>query len=105
MKTPSLTAGSFSAWKVDLRHSDPKVDKIADLTDAAFLNGMAALNSHAVLIADSKLGVVFPLDTYAGKYGIMLGDETMESVPGALALIGIDGEDIARVFVLYEYLC
>lgn len=89
MKTPPLTAGSFSVWKVDLRQSDPKVDKTADLTDAAFLNGIVALNLHAVLIADAKLGVVFLLDTYTGKYGIVLGGETMKSVPGALVQSGL----------------
>jgi hypothetical protein len=89
-KTSSPTAGSFSGWKVHLRQSDPKVGKIADLTDAEFLNGSAALDSHAVLIADSKLGVVFLLDTDTGKYGIVLDDETMKPVPGALVLIGIN---------------
>lgn len=89
MKTSSPTAGSFSVWKVDLRQSDPKVGEIADLTDAAFLNGIAALNSHAVLIADSKLGVVF-LDIDMGKYGIVFDGETMKPVPGALVPIGID---------------
>jgi len=89
-KTLSPTAGSFSVWKVYLRQSDPKVGKIADLTDAEFLNGSAAFDSHVVLIADSKLGVVFLLDTDTGKYGIVFDDETMKPVPGALVLIGIN---------------
>ena len=89
-KTSSPTACSFSVWKVDLRQSDPKVSKIADLTNAEFLNGSAALDSHAVFIADSKLGVAFLLDTNTGKYGIVLDSETMKPVPGALVPIGIN---------------
>jgi hypothetical protein len=35
--------------------------------------------------------VVFLLDTNTGKYGVVLDNETMRSVPGALVPIGIDG--------------
>jgi hypothetical protein len=50
--TAAPSPGSFSVWKVDLCRKHPQIGKIADIAEAAFLDGMARLNSHAVMLAD-----------------------------------------------------
>ena len=66
-----LGQGNYSILRVDMRSfdaADGTVTKpanlsiLADIKDAAVLNGLALLNSRYLLIADGILGVVFRLD-------------------------------------------
>ncbi|KAJ8115239.1 hypothetical protein OPT61_g3064 [Boeremia exigua] len=66
-------AGSFSAWEVRFSKSTMQTTKIADITDAMFLNGVVSVPTapHIVLIADSQFGLLFRLDTKTGASEII----------------------------------
>jgi sugar lactone lactonase YvrE len=58
--------GSFAIWSIDLRgECDAEVDKLVDLKNVSMVNGIAKLNPHTLLLADSWAGniVSFNLDT------------------------------------------
>lgn len=96
LETFSSTPGSWSVWKVDLNHQDndnlPAVSKIADVTQASFLNGMTLLapGSPYLLIADSVLGVVWRLNFLTSEYEVILESPLMQPPPGPIVL-GING--------------
>lgn len=100
--------GSNSLWELDLRTSgsapapgpitgvgpDPSCPpalpleatarKIADMTMAPRLNGLAAVpGTSAVLVGDSQLGVAFRVDTATGAVTTALDFPEMKPVPGA----------------------
>ncbi|KAJ9655171.1 hypothetical protein H2201_008868 [Coniosporium apollinis] len=93
LATGTVTPRSFSVWEVDLRSHEPAISKIADLPEAALLNGMTTLSSRkgTILISDSGLGVVWRLNTRTGEYAVVLDDKTTRPVPGAELQIGING--------------
>jgi hypothetical protein len=99
--TLTTTPGSFSVWKVNLRQNPPRIDKIADIVEAELLNGMARLNSHAVMIADSQRGLVYYLDTNTGSYHVAMEDATMKPLPNQVVAIGINGVKIVRGFLYF----
>jgi hypothetical protein len=59
---------------VDLNNNKTKVKLIASFPDAGLLNGMAALDAHTVLIADSHKASVVRLDVDSGKYKTIMTD-------------------------------
>ena len=68
----SCTPGSVSSWVVDYKrsrwpHAKPNIRMVAGFPDAGFLNGIAALDSNTVLIADSFLGGIWSLNIHTGK--------------------------------------
>jgi hypothetical protein len=68
----SCTQGSVSSWVVDYKHSKsphvkPNIRMVTKFPDAGFLNGMAALDSTTVLIADSFHGGIWSLNIHTGK--------------------------------------
>jgi hypothetical protein len=91
--TFTTTNGSYSVWKVDLNpNAKVKIDKIAEIREASFLNGMTLLapSSPYLLISDSGLGVVWRLNYLTGEYKIILDSPLMKPVAGQL-LLGING--------------
>lgn len=71
-----------------------KVEKISDISDAAFLNGMASLpqSPSTLLLADSQTGVVYSLDTNTGDYTTASQDvEAFTPDPDAPIVIGVNG--------------
>ncbi|OCK75299.1 hypothetical protein K432DRAFT_409142 [Lepidopterella palustris CBS 459.81] len=92
--TFTLRPHSFSVWKIDMRHSTSRASKIADITEALSLNGIARLNLHAVLISGSTAGNVLYLNTETGAYNITIDDATMKVVPSAMLPVDINGMKI-----------
>lgn len=94
------TNGSWSVWSVELgsRHggSGKKVKKIADVKDAWMINGVAALNDHVVLLADSYAMNVIALDARTAKYDVVLQDPSMASNMSAYPPIGINGMKVVH---------
>lgn len=103
-ETSIETSGSFSIWKVDLRHSPISVSEITDIPERNFLNGMTLLPTRpqTVLIGDSATGVVFRVDTVTGAYAVVLSDPSMKS--GALPELGlgINGKEIRDNYLYYN---
>ncbi|KAI1609690.1 hypothetical protein EDD36DRAFT_366313, partial [Exophiala viscosa] len=95
-----LGEGNYSISRVDMRSfqaSDGEVIKpadvcvLADIQDAAVLNGLTLLNSRYLLIADGILGVVFRLDLQTAEYTIAPNDTTMKPNASAIIQNGING--------------
>lgn len=86
-----LGVGAWSIWSVrfsEINHRS-KIQKIADLTEGQFLNGMTTLNEKtgAILIADSLAGCVYRLNVKTGAYEVVLEHESMK----ASKAIGLNG--------------
>jgi sugar lactone lactonase YvrE len=96
-------AKSFSIWSIDLSCQDekPKVEKIADIHDVSMANGMAALNSHTLLMADSWAGNVVALDTKRKKSEIVLQHPTLLPDFNASLPLGVNGLKIQGEYVYY----
>ncbi|KAJ4356003.1 uncharacterized protein N0V89_004029 [Didymosphaeria variabile] len=69
------TKGTYAVWTVDIsRPDDTKVHKIADLPNIEVINGLAALNKDAILLADSFAGTVVRLDVKTGRSHTVIND-------------------------------
>lgn len=98
--TDPFTPGSWSIWIVDFNNKagtavglPPAPKFIAHGPKKGLCNGLARLDDHTVLIADSILGLVYKLDisTPAAECFQAYTDEEMTSPPGAFAPIGVNG--------------
>lgn len=92
--TTGPSKGTYSVWSVDISHlsnssqsSTVKVHKIADLESINVINGVAALNEHAILLADSFAGTIVRLDIRSGKYETVIEHPSTAFEP----LLGVNG--------------
>lgn len=86
--------GSFSVWSIDLghKHEATHLSKIADIPAVGMINGLAALDKHTLLLADSWKGNVASLDVKSGKSGVWLEDISTASNFSASGLpLGVNG--------------
>lgn len=61
--------GSFAIWTIDLRgECNAAVDKLVDLKSVSMVNGIAKLNPHTLLLADSWAGDIVSLDLETKHY-------------------------------------
>ena len=97
-KSFSATPGSYSVWEVDLRAKTPAVSLVAPLPQAAFLNGMTALNEDVLLAADSSLGAVWSLNVNTKVVALAVEDPTMGKGDGP---IGINGIKVRGGYLFY----
>ena len=90
----SCTPGSISSWIVDCcdtkaAYGGPRVRRVAEFPDAGFLNGIAALDSSTVLMADSYLGGIWSLNIYTGQKDFLFSDPSMNGT--VTVATGING--------------
>lgn len=92
--------GSFSLWNVSFADRYPTIDKIVDLPDDVFPNGLVAVpgRSDAVLVANS-LGSLLRVDVDRAIVETIAADTEMVPVPGALLPLGINGIKILDGYV------
>jgi hypothetical protein len=93
--------GSWGIWKADLRKSPAAVSKIADVSSGQLLNGLAKLNEHTLLIADSMAGVVLKLDLKTGKSEAVLDDTSMKPATTPSFKSGVNGLKFQEPYVYY----
>jgi hypothetical protein len=102
--------GSYSytnetLYIVDFTHNavNPIIRTVARIPNAVMLNGMASLPTqpHIVLIADSRLGCLFRVDTTTGISKITFRDDTLAAPTNASIPIGINGLKIARGYLYF----
>jgi sugar lactone lactonase YvrE len=96
--------GSFSVWSIDLNHKHhaAKVKKLAKTPDVSMVNGLAALNKHTLLLADSWAGTIAFLDTKTGKSNLWFADESTASNFSAPGLpLGVNGVRVHGDWVYY----
>lgn len=107
--TDGATLYSSSIWTVefcdnksgDEKKGETKVKKVTDVKEAQVLNGLTALNEHAVLAADSFAGTVVKVDIKTGKSEVVIKDKTMNPVPGSAVPIGINGVKIVGGYLYF----
>jgi hypothetical protein len=82
---------------------NPVIRTVARVPNAVMLNGMASLPTepHIVLIADSRLGCLFRVDTTSGISKIAFKDDALSAPTNASIPIGINGLKIARGYVYF----
>jgi hypothetical protein len=99
-----LVPGTWSVWSVQIsdRNLHSTIEKIVDLTEGQFLNGMTTLNENtgAILIADSLAGCVYRLNVKTGAYEVVLEHGSMKAT-GAIGLNGIRTVTIGTETFLY----
>ncbi|KAK5653750.1 hypothetical protein OQA88_7906 [Cercophora sp. LCS_1] len=112
-------AGSFIAWTVtypnnnnkhdntnaNVNDSDkPIIKRIADLTKSGLPNGIVSLgpSEHAVLIADSFLGLIWRLDIQTGKYHVYLQNaETSAPAGSPPNTVAVNGLKISHGYLYF----
>jgi hypothetical protein len=86
--------GSQALWMLDLTNSPPQVQKLIDLPNAGFLNGLTMLSTDPpqVLVSDSVLGAVWRVDIDTKDATIVLQDNaTMLPDLNVVPVVGING--------------
>jgi hypothetical protein len=103
-------AGTFAVWEARFPStvsSVPKVRKVANIPQAKFLNGIAALptNPSIVLIPDSQFGLLFRLDTRTGKSEVIADRSEFKPHPerlNATVGFGINGIKIRDGYLYFS---
>lgn len=83
--------------------SEPAIEVAATLPDALMLNGMASLpqNPDVVLIADSRVGAVWRVNTTDGNVAIAYQGDLLLPPDNATVPIGINGLKISNGYVYF----
>ena len=95
--------GTYSIWSIDMRSPFTELNKVADLPDAAFLNGLAVSNPvrGLLLAADSGLGVVWAVNAFNGSVSVAINDTTMDPTPDAAPPLGINSVVVKDEYLYY----
>ncbi|KPI39323.1 uncharacterized protein AB675_5138 [Cyphellophora attinorum] len=110
-KLAEPTPGSWSLWEIDLNGCDvhhgqsPKTQKIVDLPEAGFLNGMAVLNPTAgtVIVADSLYSGVWRVNVRSGELDVAINHTSMAPQPELATLaLGINALSIRDGYLYYD---
>ena len=89
-----VTPGSFSIYTVTFLGRGPsaQVDKVADLSEGIFLNGMSSLSGDTVLVGDFGGGKIYRVDINNGNYSIISSDPLLTAVPNPITgSAGVNG--------------
>jgi sugar lactone lactonase YvrE len=94
---------SFSIWRIDLscKEEDAKVKKMADIPSVAMVNGMAALNDHTLLLADTWTGNIVSFDIKTRKSELVLEHPTLLPNFNASLPLGVNGLKVHGEYVYY----
>jgi hypothetical protein len=99
--TPGNVPYSYSLYTVDLTNArSPRISAVVDLTNSSMLNGMTTLNSHTVLIADSRLGNIVKVDIKTREASIAIDDAALKPSGGQFDF-GVDGIRFRDSYLYY----
>lgn len=95
---------TFAIWMINLsgKQDTKAVEKIADVPKLQLINGIAALNAHTILLADSWAGNIVALDTRTKKYDVVLEHPSLASNFSAALPIGVNGIKVHGKYVYYS---
>ena len=90
--------GTFGIWELDLRPTlksnpeKPSIKELVRIPDGGLLAAVDALpnSSTTLLVSDSTMGVVWKVDTLAGKYELAIKDKNMPSPPWGATQFGVN---------------
>ena len=103
------THGSFSIWKVAIDTQGNAVGaKVAAISEARFLNGMALLSSRdggTILVGDHAQGLVYRVNMENGDHSVAIQDPAMRAnPPPGFPVIGINGMKIQKGHLFFTNL-
>ncbi|KAH8816709.1 hypothetical protein F5884DRAFT_748189 [Xylogone sp. PMI_703] len=101
--TVTSQKGSWSVWKLDFNHQQPRISKVVSIPEAEFPNGLETLPGRAaqVLIADSVLGAVWRVDAKTAAYEVLIELPEMKAPPASAVEIGINGLHILNGYLYW----
>lgn len=72
---------------------DARVEKVLDIPEAAFLNGVTVSTpvSGLLLGADSGLGLIWAVNVHTNEYHVAMQDPTMATVPDVSLQLSVNG--------------
>ncbi|KAF5620490.1 hypothetical protein F52700_11218 [Fusarium sp. NRRL 52700] len=88
--------GSWSIWLADLAGEQPKMTKIADMTEIGMINGIATWDENTALVTDCLYGKAYKLSVATGSYNVTLEDDTFTIPPDAPFQVGLNGSQVHR---------
>ncbi|KAI0128934.1 hypothetical protein BJ170DRAFT_623490 [Xylariales sp. AK1849] len=97
--------GTAAVWEISLNSLVPAVRKITDIPESLFLNGIEAVPScthDAVLVADSRLGAVWRVNTKTGEYSKAIEVPEMAPIANASEPFGVNGLKIRDHFLYWS---
>ena len=106
----SSVPGSFSVWKLDLRSfsvtlgKPVEVTKIATITGARLLDGVAVLDARQglLLIADPLLGRIWQLNVYTREINIFSDDPLVQAPADSPLPFGVNGIQVRHGAVYFS---
>lgn len=93
--------GTWSIWSVDFRTPDElKVQKVTDILEAHYLEGMTALPSSpgTILSAETTLGLIYRVNVFTGEYGVALSNDAFKPAKDAIVPLGVNGIRIPQCY-------
>ncbi|MCJ1446182.1 MAG: hypothetical protein MMC23_006687 [Stictis urceolatum] len=86
------TPGSYAIWKADMTKN--AFSKVADVPQGQFLNGVTALGTSAVLVADSIAGAIWKVDVNTGAVTKAITDPILAPDTTQANVLGVNGVSV-----------
>jgi len=105
---PSVSGvpGSWAIWSLDFGSGAVVVEKITDISQAVFLNGLTSLapeqNGHFVMVADSYRGMIYRVNMITKQWIYFLNSQTLQPNSTAAIQLGVNGVRIHDNYVYYD---
>ena len=81
--------GSFAIWTINLTSGHPVAKKVASIPEAQTFNGLTALSSSLILVADSAVGSIYSVNINTGAYKVTIQDAKFQ--PSSQFPLGVNG--------------
>ncbi|KAI1403638.1 hypothetical protein F4819DRAFT_450648 [Hypoxylon fuscum] len=94
-----------SIWELELSGRGAAARRIVRIPEALLLNGLVSVPTTckpAVLVVDSRLGVVFRVDVTTGRYEVVLDVAELKPVETGPLYLGANGLDIRNGFLYWS---
>jgi hypothetical protein len=91
--------GTWSIWSLDLRAVDNmKVQKVTDIPEAHYLEGITALPSSPgiILSADSALGLIYCVNIFTGDYSVAIRNDALKPAKDAIVPVGVNDIHVSQ---------
>lgn len=91
--TKQVQPGTWSIWTLDFTSEPAEANKVTNLPDAHYLEGMTACITEpgTILSADSTLGLIYRVDTSTGEYSTVISNPYLKPNKTAIVALGVNG--------------
>ncbi|KAH8898716.1 hypothetical protein GQ53DRAFT_741971 [Thozetella sp. PMI_491] len=105
LQTLGTTPETGAVWRISYCRTKvgtkPAISFVTRIPESGFLNGMAALGSKYVLIADSQEGVIWRVDVFTGAYVVAADDPALKIATSAAIPLGVNGVKVLRNYLYF----